>query len=102
MPVLSVVSFGSIYLQGNAIYLQPWGSVYEAFALANFFMLINAFISPDHSSEAAFFDKVKLKNGKTAGASWFTVRSTNDNPSGNAKETYRDLVVWCSNTHRSL
>ena len=102
MPVLSVVSFGSIYLQGNAIYLQPWGSVYEAFALASFFMLINAFISPDHSSEAAFFDRVKLKNGKMAGASWFNVRSANGTPSNGAKQTHRDPVVLCSNTHRWL
>ena len=74
MPVYAVVSFGDIYLQGNSVYLQPWASVYEAFALASFFMLVNTFISPDHSSEAAFFDKVKLKSGKTAGAAWFNVR----------------------------
>ena len=63
-----------IYLQDRAIYLQPWGVAYEAFALASYFMLVNVFISPDRYSEADFFKSLKLKNGKVAGARWFTVR----------------------------
>ena len=71
--MLSLVSFGMIYLESNAVYLQPWAVAYEAFALASYFMLVNVFISPDRYSEADFFNTLKSKNGKIVGLKWFLV-----------------------------
>lgn len=73
IPVLSLVSFGSVQLGENALYLLPWSFLYEGFALANFFMLVCTYISPQAYHQEQFFDTVQLKGGKIAGAKWFRV-----------------------------
>ena len=73
IPVLTLVSFGSVQLGENALYLQPWSFIYEAFALASFLMLVCAYISPHSYHQEQFFDTVQLKGGKIAGAKWLRV-----------------------------
>ena len=73
-PVLAAISIGSIALNNSALYLQPWGDIYEAFALANFFLMVSTFISDDFGYHEQYFDTCPLRNGKVAGASWFRVK----------------------------
>ena len=71
IPALAIISWGCIALQLNAWYLQPWSYIFEAFALASFFMLVCDFISPNAEDHARFFDELRLKDGKIAGSAWF-------------------------------
>lgn len=52
---------------------SPWNSVYEAFALASFYMLLCTYTSPDMVNQAESFDSLTIQNGKMAGTKWFNV-----------------------------
>ncbi len=47
IPVFAVVSFLAILLESRAVYLTPLTDLYEAWALAGFFLLLCAYISGD-------------------------------------------------------
>jgi Organic solute transporter Ostalpha len=55
IPVFAVVSFLSVAFNDAAIYLKPVAGLYEAFALAGFFILLCAFVQEDDNEREFFF-----------------------------------------------
>ena len=60
IPVFAVVSFLTILLESRAPYLTPLTDLYEAWALAGFYLLLCAYISGDDEER----EKALHDNGK--------------------------------------
>ena len=60
IPVFAVISFLTVLLETRAPYLTPLTSLYEAWALAGFFLLLCAYISGDGERR----ENVLHENGK--------------------------------------
>ncbi|CZR55851.1 uncharacterized protein PAC_05739 [Phialocephala subalpina] len=55
IPIFAVISFLSIFWYNGADYLKPIEDLYEAFALASFFLLLCAFVQEDDDERQTFF-----------------------------------------------
>lgn len=55
IPVFAIISFVSVIWYDGADWLKPIEDVYEAFALASFFLLLCAFVQEDDNERQAFF-----------------------------------------------
>jgi len=55
IPVFAVVAFLSVASNNAAIYLKPIEDLYEAFALACFFLLLCAFVQESDEERQSFF-----------------------------------------------
>jgi hypothetical protein len=54
IPVFAIVSFLSIGFNDAAVYLKPIKDLYEAFALAAFFLLLCAFVQESDEERQRF------------------------------------------------
>ncbi|KAL4809859.1 organic solute transporter Ostalpha-domain-containing protein [Aspergillus unguis] len=76
LPLYTITSYIAICVPDAAVYITPWMDVYQAFALASFFLLLCEFVSADKGIEYADFFAgfaPPRKNGKTPanGTKWF-------------------------------
>jgi hypothetical protein len=55
IPVFAAVSFLSVAFPESSTYLHPVSALYEALALASFFLLLCAFVDEDDHEREAFF-----------------------------------------------
>lgn len=55
IPVFAVIAFLSVTFEDAAIYIKPFEDLYEAFALASFFLLLCAFVQEDEAERETFF-----------------------------------------------
>jgi hypothetical protein len=54
VPVFSLVSFLSVAFYDTAIYIKPVEDLYEAIALASFFLLLCEFVQENEDDRQAF------------------------------------------------
>ncbi|KAK1763080.1 organic solute transporter Ostalpha-domain-containing protein, partial [Phialemonium atrogriseum] len=79
IPLNSLFSFLSICYPAAKVYLLPWLDVFQAHALASFFLLMCEFVSPSDDQRTIFFaamaipDK-KAPDGGQDGLAWYRKR----------------------------
>ncbi|KAJ5190997.1 uncharacterized protein N7498_009982 [Penicillium cinerascens] len=76
LPLYTITSFVSVCFPKADVYLEPWLEVFQAIALASFFLLLCEFIASDNQTEVdvffAAFEAPKKKNGERMhGLEWF-------------------------------
>ena len=74
-PILALISFGQVFLAADALYLQPWASLFEAFAIGSFFMLVSAFLSRFRSTSRYEEEAFRLKDGSSISHNVLSVSS---------------------------
>lgn len=60
----SVLSFLCVVFPHIYTYIEPWIEVYEAVALATFFLLMCEFVSPHENRRQSFFERTPIKDRK--------------------------------------
>ena len=73
IPFSSAIAFGCLLLGENAVYLEPWMNVYEAVALASYFMLACNYVSANTGSGISFHATFKHQDGSIAKSNWLIV-----------------------------
>ena len=79
-PTYALFSFLSVCFPAARVYLEPWLDVFQAWALANFFLLLCDFVSQSEQEREMFF--ANLSVGKMAGTpsdakvGWYKVCTT--------------------------
>ena len=66
-PILALINFGQVFLASDALYLQPWASLFEAFAIASFFMLVSVLLGKFRTNTIYSEEAYRLKDGSSIG-----------------------------------